>query len=514
MVETRCIIIGNELKKLLSFETAREIDNISQKHYAIPDIILMEQAGQHLARVLEPQLKQSSVLCAVCGSGNNGGDAQVLARELFNKGYTVFLGFIREPRSRLAQIQLKMLQNLNCPVLPLQELQQKIATLTEQDWIIDGISGIGITRPLSYQEFIREMNRSKARILSVDLPSGIHESMNIKESVPVVKADITVSFGAEKKAMYFPHFRDYCGKTVIVNPGFPQQLLEEARAAAWLVEEDDLQHVPRVSNYIYKHRKGVLAVAAGSRSTPGAAYLVLQSASQSFAGMIYALLDAELELPLATRTPSVIVGKKLEDIKCLHALVIGPGWGMSRSPAIFQKLLDRNTLCVIDADGLYYLKKHYASLNSTQIALPKTPSFVLTPHVGELRMLRPSFTDNYNLWASASEVSEQYNAIVVAKNTTTAVLYKDAPPFIIDGSNPALANAGSGDILSGLLGSYLAYYLSQNESSRESRAPAALQLHTAIAVLLHALAARGFSRYFVSAEDIANAVGNLGALLK
>ncbi len=499
------------MKKLISYKTAQKIDSISQRRFAIPGIVLMERAGQILADYVEARLEKDSELYVFCGGGNNGGDAQVLARVLWQKGYKVCLAFVREAKTDLARLQCAMLKTHAVPVISVKSLLQKLPVLKEKDWIVDGISGIGINRPLDQKEMVSRINASKARVLSIDVPSGLTENMNLNHSDPVVFATTTITFGLEKMAMYYPNTRDHCGSIVCANPGFPAQALDDADASAYLLEEEDLRRsVPPMPNYTYKHKRGVLVVAAGSKETPGAAHLAVEAATKSFAGMVYALVDESIANGVAIRSPSVITGLSFENIKKAHALVIGPGWGTGRGKNCFLKFFSKKIPTLVDADGLSYLSAVKPQLTTQD----KKVFLVLSPHVGEMQGLHAGLAKNGDLWKAGKSVSKKYNAVVIAKNSSTAVFLKDRIPYIIDGSNPALANAGSGDVLSGLLGSYLAYCTSMLAKEGACLTEKELHYHTALAVFLHTRLARDSSRYFSSAELLLDSLQHNGLSLE
>ncbi len=503
------------MQKLISYHSAQNIDSISQEKYAIPDIVLMEQAGNILVRLLEKELdNKKRKICVLCGSGNNGGDAQVLARTLFNKGYDISVSFVSKPKSRLACIQHDMLVSLNCPILSLELMLQQIASLDAHDWIVDGIAGVGINRPLQYQDVVSCVNESNAKKLAVDIPSGILEQWEGKQqslvSSSVIQADVTVSFGLAKMAMYYPHNRTRCGTIIVENPGFPQQVLDASKASAYIVEESDISLLmPAMSCDTYKRSRGVVLLAAGSKEMPGAAYLAARSASQSFAGMVYAVVDEHIAQGLSVYCPSVITGLSIQNIPSPHVALIGPGWGTTRDISFIDDIVHKHALTVIDADGLSYLERLTLYVHGHAVKEQQIPKLVLTPHIGEMRMLDADFVQHANLWHSAHTVSMRHNAVVIAKQSVTAIVYKDAVPLIVDGRHAALAKAGSGDVLAGIVASYLAYCMSNTDIHGPGLDAESIQKQVAIATLLHAKLACTISPYLSSAEEL---VANISSI--
>ena len=509
------------MQKLISYGIAQDIDRISQEEYAIPDMLLMEQAGNLLVKTIEKELdSKKRKICVICGSGNNGGDAQVLARTLFNKGYDVSVSFVSPPKSQLACIQHNILVSLACPILSVEAMLQQMKVLELTDWIVDGIAGVGINRPLQYQHVVSCVNASKARKLAVDIPSGMLEQWELGQKAllmsSIIHADITVSFGFAKMSMYYPHNRKCCGSIIVENPGFPQRVLDELRASAYIVEESDIYSlVPIMPNDVYKRTRGVVLLLAGSKATPGAAYLSAQSAMQSFAGLVYAIVDESIAQGLNISCPSIITGLSVQEIKSPHAVLIGPGWGKERELSSIDDILCKNIPIVVDADGFLYVDTIITHTNiENSLKIQEIPQLVFTPHLGEMRMLDDTFSQHGNIWQSAHTVSEKYNAIVVAKQSVTAVIYKDAVPLIIDGSNAALAKAGSGDVLAGLLVSYLAYCVSSAESTNTTLNAEDIQKQVAIATLLHTKLAQDISPYLSSAESLVERIADIEKYIK
>lgn len=456
------------MRSLISFEQAAQLDWISQNTYKIPESVLMERAGiacvqELITRISFADISTTQILI-VCGGGNNGGDGFVVARDLHSKGYRVSVCVITPPHTEISILQYQILQVLHVPTIDKSTMYAQLSLMKKTDWIVDGIAGIGIKHPYRNPQLIDEINKSKAQILAIDIPSGLLETTfvpnsdfiecNARVEHTIINADITVTMGLEKTAMYIDSQRAYCGKIVITTDVFPLPALSSIKEEAYVADEQDIGILmPKADPTSYKHSRGVLAIAAGCTQSPGAAILATNAALAGPAGLIYTIVDIHLEQMLALNTPSVVTGRLLKDINILHAIVAGSGWGTGRKEEL-ERLLSKQLPIVLDADAL-----HVFPLCNTY----ENNVIILTPHLGELKSLVtsiPTLSDIENMywWQWAMEVANYYKVVVCAKHSVSCIVAPNSKPIIIDGNNPLLACGGSGDVLAGLLGSVLAYY--------------------------------------------------------
>ncbi len=522
------------MKPLISFSKAQYIDTVSQKKYNIPSTILMEQAGIQCADVLFSDISIKSIarkmckIIAVCGSGNNGGDAQVLIREAFYKGYSVEVYFLTRPKSKLSKIQYEILKALGVPIyMKCASFMQKISRLTKNDYIIDGITGVGLSVKYKHPVIIYAINKSKATVISVDVPSGLPESYI--DMAPIVKADITVSMGSRKFSMYHPQYREYSGTIVDVNPAFPPQVYEELLKStnSFLLELSDIEVMePIFSPNTYKHERGVVALAVGNEESYGAAILALRAASKGYAGLVYGLVNDSIKDSISRACPSAIIHSSFEvlekSIQKIHSFVVGCGWGKHLIGDIL-KILSYNKVTVFDADAL----RICASADERDQKKVKKHHTLFTPHVGELQDLwknmpacEKSDGGKNRFFAMADDVASYYKNIVIAKNSVTYISCgRDSISFIIDGQTPLLATAGSGDVLAGLIGSIVAH--TQSKFSRENKKISFMHMQenfqkaAALGVLIHAESGKYLSRMHTTAnaEDIVQAISSLSKRL-
>lgn len=481
------------MKTLISFAEARHIDTITQEQHHIPSIVLMEHAGKACATMLKKKMKvkKDTHMVVLCGSGNNGGDGQVIARQFYDWGYTVSVILVETPKTNEAMLELQIIRSMGMSIYD-GAYATLLQTLEESDWIIDGLVGIGLQSPYRNAEIIRQANESKARICSIDVPSGLLEHDNyIQHSdthKPLIHADITLCIGLEKTAMYMVEQRESCGEIICIEGVFPTCVIAQAHtnASVYRMDTADIDALlPLVSNNIYKHKRGVLAIAGGSERSPGALVLSVQSACKGPAGIVYALFDDTLQERIAGSIPQAVSGASIDTITPLHCILAGPGWNGAEYYAPLTSYYQKGTPLVCDAESLRLIAKNSDDI----IALNKktqqkqqntperthTPRQIFTPHIGELKALYQGIPQSYKThydtdkheeeqqasnpywWDMAQCIAEYYDAIVCAKHSITYICIPHAPPILIEGRNPLLAVAGSGDVLAGLIGSIVSF---------------------------------------------------------
>ncbi len=461
--------------KLVTSAEMSVIDARAQSEFGIPGIVLMESAGKaawdHLRQhhLREQGDRQSIVF--VAGSGNNGGDALVMARYcVMDRVGNPLVVLARETLKGDAELQRNIVASMGVPLL-IWETDRVDAEdrLRHADWIIDGLAGTGLTGPLRspHSEIALIINSSRARVAAIDAPTGVGDRGDLPGEA--VHADLTLTLGVPKRCLYDPAHRGMCGRIVVIPFTLPTQLVVEQGPSGELLEHCDLADlVPPISPTSHKGERGVLAVFAGSVGTTGAAVLASQSALSAGAGLVTLFADGSVYVPLASQLTSVMVSPDDGSITDgsanpgrFGAVVVGPGWGTSEKRASqLVEIIERFRKGVIDADGL--------TLLSGQAPPPLLPDWVLTPHPAELgRLVGASTADVLlDMYGSAGRAAETYGAVVVAKASTTIIAHPDGRVAVVDGMNPSLATAGSGDVLAGVIGALLSRGITSWDAAR------------------------------------------------
>ncbi len=450
------------MKVLLRAEQARSIDRSSSQDFGIQAAVLMENAGRSCYELFRDSYfdKADSVI-VLAGSGNNGGDGYVFARHFYLQlGAHVNIICVSEPKTALCKEQHEICQMLGIPIINWKENASScLALLCSASWIIDAICGIGLEQEIRQRELIEHVQDSPARIFAIDVPSGIRENFQPKDSA--IRADCTASIGFAKSMLYQTLARRYCGKIHCVYAGFPPAVLDHITIDSYLVEDADIR-IPGQEADSYKNTNGVLAVCAGSEQSAGAAILATRAATQMSSGKIHLFVDLALQhLVLAVPTALVqeLSVEDIQKIRC-NAFLLGCGWGTEKREDVLASVLQRSEALVLDADALNIIAERKDLQELLYISQQEK---ILTPHPGEAAALLGVRRDMIlqDAYSSAQNIARKYSAHVVLKSHVTIVAspaHKDL--IVVDGMNAALAHAGSGDVLAGIIASLSARGLS------------------------------------------------------
>jgi ADP-dependent NAD(P)H-hydrate dehydratase / NAD(P)H-hydrate epimerase len=462
--------------RMITAAEMAEIDRLTSERHGIPPEILMENAGQNawreLARRVFPATPPGAWSAAsatdprsivfVAGRGNNGGDALVMARHaLVDQRATVRIITLTRDMGDLAARQWAILEGMGATRTVWQEDPERCGEVLDgAEWIVDGITGTGLRSPLRPEAaaLVDRINGAPGRRLCVDLPSGLREGGDPDE--PAVHGDVTIVTGYLKTLLYEAANRGRAGEISRVEPGFPPELLEDAAIVTSRVRlmEPVSRHPAALRPEMHKGDRGRVIVLGGSSGAAGAAILAATAAAAAGAGMVRLLGSGDAVAASLAREPAIMAAMlpaavdAEEDIEWADCAVLGPGWLSLTDPEL-EKWIDRcdraTTAMVIDATALRVLAEKggaWRRLGTTQVPV------VLTPHLGEWRGLTGD--DGSIQWLRRAELPE--NVTVVVKSAVTAVRWGDGAVDVLDGRTAALATAGSGDVLSGLLGGAIA----------------------------------------------------------
>jgi hydroxyethylthiazole kinase-like uncharacterized protein yjeF len=420
-----------------------EIDRRAIQELGIPQKTLMKNAGLKVFEAVIQLWGYPKKVCAVCGKGNNGGDAKIAAEHFKNAGSVVSVVSVESE-----------------DVFSLLE-----SALQECDLVIDGLFGIGLKNDVAGEdaELIQLLNghkpaktnpgRQNYRVVSVDIPSGLDpDTGEIKGAC--VNADLTVSFHAVKTGLLTPNGINCAGRIVVADIGIPYEPGQATDKS--IISLADFSSVKKAllkrKTYSNKSDNGRILLIAGSISMAGAAVLCARSAIRAGAGLVYLSVPKPLQHHINTAVPEAITFGDLDlsAIKKmkLDAVAIGPGFGLNRMS--FLKDLLKAGLSVpliLDADAINLLAADPSILKKKQISL------VITPHPGELARLLGSTVSSIqkDRIAAARKAASDFNAVVALKGLNTVVCDPKGRCCIVSAGNPAMACGGTGDALTGIV---------------------------------------------------------------
>ncbi len=471
--------------KLVTSAQMREIDRSAVRDFGMKGLQLMENAGRGAAKLALKELEGASLkrVAIFTGKGNNGGDGFVVARHLANAGYevrvfsTVNIKELKGDALTSALAWEKMGGEVRV-IRAKADIKKHSVFFAHSALIIDALLGTGLTSEVrgACAHIIDFINGLPVNVLSVDMPSGISGDTGALMG-SAVRADITATFALPKIGLYQYPGRKYAGRIEVVDIGVPASLLDGDNLCVNLTDDALVRSIlrPRLAD-AHKGSLGHLLVVAGSTGKSGAAYLAATAAMRAGAGLVTLALPESLNQGMETKTIEVMTAPLPETtdgalspdalaglkglIKGKSAIVIGPGLGTSKETGKLVKALltDRDIKLppvLIDADGLNVLK------NDVDILKKVKAELVLTPHPGEMASLlnTTSAKVQTDRIGSAKKLTKLTGAVTLLKGAGTVVSApgtKDSEIFINPTGTPALASAGTGDVLSGMIGAFMA----------------------------------------------------------
>lgn len=413
----------------------------------------MNTAGRKAAEKIQKIFpNKDNRIVIMCGPGNNGGDGVVLFRELLAAKYTQIRCLLAvSPKSATLIEQTETIKQ-KIPTLA------EPASLPDADIYVDALFGIGLNQDISgnLKKIVENINlardRGHAKTVSLDLPSGLCSDTGTIKGV-CVEADHTISFGITKLGQWIQEGPRVCGKVHVVDIGFPKPLVKETANTHFVfTRKDFLKHFPKRKSTSNKSNHGHVKVWAGSSGMWGASVLAARAAYRMGAGYV----TIESDEPFFADLPEVLVEKKSPiDKKFTYA--VGPGWGSGEEHEKRLRELEKNEIdtVVLDADALNIVA-------NAKTKLPLRKNWILTPHTKELSRLmntKDTLSIENDRPRHVADAAKELGAIVLLKGFRTLIAV-DNKVIVIPTGNAALAKAGSGDVLTGMISGLRAQALS------------------------------------------------------
>jgi ADP-dependent NAD(P)H-hydrate dehydratase / NAD(P)H-hydrate epimerase len=458
----------------------RAFDTHAIEKARVPSLLLMENAGRGAADVIERELCDGMAfghrVVVVCGAGNNGGDGFVVARHLLGRGAKVTAWLAGE----LGKATLDCKTNHDAfvgvggivQVVPLgKALEDLESAFGSADIIVDALFGTGLDRMIvepmaTVVRLIKDARGTLTRVAALDVPSGLNADTGVSMG-PTVRADLTVSFAHLKLGHMTGHGAHKSGPVHVVDIGVPATLKREKSAE--LLESSDVRSLfTKRPIDTHKYRAGHVAIFAGSEGKVGAALLAAQGALRGGAGAATIMTWPSAAAALEARVVEVMVARLVtttttegQDEEAVgraidallaskRSVVIGPGFGVNNASKAVSKhvLATFRGAIVADADAI---SLHAGSPEDFAVAEGRV---ILTPHSGELARLLGKTSEEVesDRFASARAAAAKAKAIVLLKGAYSVIASPDGKVVVSGSGSPALATAGSGDVLAGLIG--------------------------------------------------------------
>lgn len=451
------------MKYILNSREMKQCDMRTIEHYGIPSMVLMERAALSVVSFLHEKKLHQKKIGILCGGGNNGADGLAIARLLFLEGtkVTVFQSKDASHKSQENEKQFDICNNYGI------KISDDLADILSCEVVLDALFGIGLSRDITGEnaQLLEEVNAMQAFRLAVDMPSGISADDGTVLGTAFM-ADATVTFAFAKVGQMVYPGKKYCGQLVVASIGIEECSLTDRRLPCKMYTKEELAQLPKAAADDHKGSRGKVLVIAGSEEMAGAVYLASMSAMISGAGMIKIYTHRCNRDILLTRFPEAIVvcydrwneKQLLEQMAWADVIAIGPGIGQSSVAENLVKTTLENAAVpmVVDADALNILANHMDWLKK-----PHT-EMVITPHLGEMARLTGSplmYVSDHKI-ALAQEFAIDYQVICVLKDAATIVSVPYEATYINGSGCGAMATAGSGDVLTGLITGLVAQNIS------------------------------------------------------
>jgi NAD(P)H-hydrate epimerase len=435
----------------------------------VPSLLLMENAGRGATDVIVREALQGRTRGAravvVCGTGNNGGDGFVVARHLTTRGVNVVTWVIGalDKLTPDAKANHEALLGVGGSVvasagLNLEALQNAVSSA---DVVVDALFGTGLDRPVGspYGNVVAVINRAVAKKVALDVPTGLNADTGSPQGATVI-ADMTVTFGHLKFGLLTSRGASFAGRVFVADIGVPGTLVDVVGQAAQLIERSDVAawFSPR-SLDAHKYSVGHVAVLGGSPGKVGASLMVAHAALRAGAGAATIAtwpssapaIEARVVEVMSARLAPDKLGPSIDAaLAGKRAVVVGPGFGLGEESraAVAHVLATFSGPVVVDADALTVFSKKPEAFADAK------GSPVLTPHAGELARLLDTSSEaiESDRLSAACTAAERAQAVVVLKGPSTLIAAPDRRVCVNSTGNPALATAGSGDVLAGIIG--------------------------------------------------------------
>lgn len=462
--------------KIFTNDAIRRIFERSIELEGIQMLDMMERAASAVTYEIIKRWRSTKRIVVFAGPGDNGGDALAVSRMLFEQGYSpeVYLLNVKSShlsnccsvnRDRLYELEgiryTEVTETFNLP------------ELGENDVVIDGLFGSGLRTPLKggYTSLVQYINDSGAYIVAIDMPSGLFGEQNATvDRRNIIKANLTLAYQFKRLAFLFSENAQFIGECRVLDLELNPGAIAEASSDYYLVEQDEVRLMLRPRNqFTNKYDYGSILLVAGSYGMMGSAILASRGALRAGAGVVTVHAPGEGYLPLQCAVPEVIfqpdshslVTSNIEMNHRFSVVAIGPGITTSDETvdALDSYLKKHHYPCLLDADALNCIGKRSNLLR----CIPK--GSVITPHALEFDRLFGAHTTDEERFYKALHTARLYDIIIVLKGHHTMTICPNGKVYINSSGNAGMATAGSGDVLTGVIASFIAQGYSADKGS-------------------------------------------------
>lgn len=467
--------------KLLTAKQIKHWDAYTIMHEPVSSLDLMERSASLCTEKIESLLKRKSnrfqSVLIFCGPGNNGGDGMVIARRLALAGKVVKVFLVKTGSAHTADFEanLQRLSKETSVSVSVIEQEEQIPSIEENTLVVDAIFGSGLNRQVEgiAASVIDRINESEAYVVAIDIPSGLPAEVFEIEAISkghIIEADQTLTFQVPKQSFLHAECFPFTGDMEVLGIGLLPDFLNDEASLNYYVTDEMIRplYKPR-GKFSHKGILGHSLIVAGSYGKLGAAILSSKAALRAGCGLLTSFVPKVGFTVLQTAFPEAMVQtddelfeiRNFPDVASFHAVGVGPGIGTSEytEKALAKWLPTIRQPIVLDADALNICAKLLQE--DKQFRFPSQA--IITPHPKEFDRLAGHSNNSFERQQKQLAFAKKHQIVVVLKGAHTAIALPDGTMYFNSSGNPALATAGSGDVLMGIITSLLAqqYSLSQ-----------------------------------------------------
>ena len=459
--------------RVLTVENTRRVEQLANES-GISYLQLMENAGSYCARIIRQTFENTNKrnVLVVCGKGKNGGDGFVIARKLSENGYNVTVMMTMGlPVDEESSEMLSRIRAMGITIVYYDKTTEKY--FDNAQIIVDCIFGVGFKGEPNETivEIFDKINSASASVVSIDVPSGL-EGDNGKLTSAHIKADMTIAVLVLKPVHVLKPSMQSCGKIVVAPIGIPEKCFNEVSANLFTLNNDEIKgFFKKRDAESHKGTFGTVLVIGGSYEMPNAVYFASQGAVNSGAGLVKVAFPAvaysaiapktyeQILIPLESNKMGRISKNAIRRIetelsKC-SCVVIGCGMGNDEDTKAVTEFVIKNSEVpvILDADGINCLKDNIDIIDSAKAAV------ILTPHPKEMSRIAGVSVESIqeNRGAIVKSFTGAHKSILVLKGASTLVGSTKYEDIYVNGTgNPGMSTGGSGDVLAGLIASFVA----------------------------------------------------------
>jgi NAD(P)H-hydrate epimerase len=464
--------------KIIDVSQIRELDKFTIEHEPITSIDLMERAALRCVIWILQKYDERTRFTIICGQGNNGGDGLAIARLLADKNYSVQVLIIHHSEKYSADFtsnyeRLKLNSKPNLSIQEIKNIEQLVDNFNihQPNVLIDAIIGAGLNKTINgiIKDVIHFINSHYLPVISIDIPTGLFADMLNNPNDIILKATYTLSFQFPKLSFMFPENANYIGEFSILDIGLNNDYINHLPTKNFFIIKNDIRKFFKTrSKVAHKGNFGHALIIAGSYGKMGAAILSAKACMHSGAGLLSVHIPKCGYEILQTSLPEAMVNVDSENnfitdnirLEKYNAIGIGPGIGTEKQTKNAIKLLIQNTTVpvVFDADALNIISE-----NKTWLAFLPANS-IFTPHLKEFERLAGKSENSVERLKLLREFSFKNRIYVVLKGAHSAIACPNGDMYFNSTGNPGMATGGSGDVLTGIITSFLAQSYTPKEA--------------------------------------------------